>query len=122
MQLTNQDQQAVFCQSEEIVGEVIFHPSGYSVEIANKKVVLTQTEFGLLKYLAENSGNVVSKVELQRQVLRKELGRFDRNLDMHISNTRRKLANTCLPKSLINTVRGQGYSFAYMPYSASGAM
>jgi two-component system response regulator CpxR len=45
-------------------------------------------------------------------VLQKELGRFDRNLDMHVSNTRRKLADIKLPKTLINTVRGQGYSFA----------
>lgn len=92
--------------------QVKFDDMRYCVSIASKKVLLTQTEFKLFKYLFERKGEVITKQELQRSVLQKELGRFDRNLDMHISNTRRKLANIELPKTLINTVRGQGYSFA----------
>ena len=61
----------------------------------------------------EHQGEVVTKAELQQRVLHKKLGRFDRNLDMHISNTRRKLAKGNLPRDLINTVRGQGYSFSF---------
>ncbi|EDQ02187.1 DNA-binding response regulator [Shewanella benthica KT99] len=92
--------------------EVTFDDTQYCVSIASRKVTLTQTEFKLFKYLFERKGKVITKQELQRSVLHKDLGRFDRNLDMHISNTRRKLAETQLPKTLINTVRGQGYSFA----------
>lgn len=96
----------------EFIGEVEFDDLDYCVSIASKKVLLTQTEFKLLKYLFDRKGEVITKQELQRGVLQKELGRFDRNLDMHVSNTRRKLADIKLPKSLINTVRGRGYSFA----------
>jgi len=92
--------------------EILFDDMQYCVSIASREVVLTQTEFKLFKYLFERKGEVITKQELQRSVLQKDLGRFDRNLDMHISNTRRKLADTQLPKTLINTVRGQGYSFA----------
>lgn len=92
--------------------DVSFDDSRYAVRFGERQVVLTQTEFKLLRYLFERKGTVVTKQELQRSVLHKDLGRFDRNLDMHISNTRRKLAETKLPRSLINTVRGQGYSFA----------
>lgn len=92
--------------------DVCFDEARYAVQFGDSQVVLTQTEFKLFRYLFERKGQVVTKAELQRSVLHKELGRFDRNLDMHISNTRRKLAQTRLPKSLINTVRGQGYSFA----------
>ncbi|BAJ02026.1 winged helix-turn-helix domain-containing protein [Shewanella violacea] len=92
--------------------EVKFDDTQYCVSIASRRVTLTQTEFKLFKYLFERKGKVITKQELQRSVLHKDLGRFDRNLDMHISNTRRKLADTQLPKTLINTVRGQGYSFA----------
>ena len=95
-----------------IQDEVKFDDTQYCVSIATKKVSLTQTEFKLFKYLFERKGEVITKQELQRSILQKELGRFDRNLDMHISNTRRKLANIALPKTLINTVRGRGYSFA----------
>lgn len=79
--------------------------------MAERRVALTQTEFKLLKYLFDRKGEVITKQELQKSVLKKDLGQFDRNLDMHISNTRRKLAKICLPKTIINTVRGQGYSF-----------
>ena len=98
--------------NDELAMDVLFDDSSYSVSISAKEVSFTQTEFKLFKYLFERKGSVVAKDELQLRVLQKELGQFDRNLDMHISNTRRKLAATQLPKSLINTVRGKGYSFA----------
>lgn len=93
------------------VQSVRFDETSYRITIGKHAVELTQTEFRLFKYLFERKGQVITKQELQKSVLQKDLGRFDRNLDMHISNTRRKLANTCLPRTLINTVRGQGYSF-----------
>ncbi|SUI68693.1 Transcriptional regulatory protein YycF [Shewanella morhuae] len=88
-----------------------FDDAAYRITIGMSSVDLTQTEFRLFKYLFERKGQVITKQELQRSVLQKDLGRFDRNLDMHISNTRRKLADISLPRNLINTVRGQGYSF-----------
>jgi len=93
------------------VKSVNFDETSYRITIGNRGVDLTQTEFRLFKYLFDRKGQVITKQELQRSVLQKDLGRFDRNLDMHISNTRRKLAKTSLPRNLINTVRGQGYSF-----------
>ncbi|MGX9460066.1 response regulator transcription factor [Shewanella sp. A14] len=92
---------------------VSFDDACYTISFAQQSLVLTQTEYRLFKYLFERQGEVVTKAELQRRVLHKELGRFDRNLDMHISNTRRKLVKRNLPRELINTVRGQGYSFSF---------
>ncbi|MCL1060149.1 response regulator transcription factor [Shewanella gelidimarina] len=100
--------------NDDLAPDVLFDDSSYSVSISSKEVSFTQTEFKLFKYLFERKGRVIAKQELQLRVLQKELGQFDRNLDMHISNTRRKLAAIQLPKSLINTVRGKGYSFAEM--------
>ncbi|GAK84584.1 copper-sensing two-component system response regulator CpxR [Vibrio ponticus] len=71
----------------------------------------TSTEADLLNYLVRNEGIVVSKAELQIEVLKKELSPFDRNLDMHISNLRRKLVEAGMSKQHIKTVRGKGYSF-----------
>lgn len=51
----------------------------------------TQTEQELLVYLANHHQQAITKAELQHQVLKRELCPFDRNLDMHISNIRRKL-------------------------------
>ncbi|GGQ23331.1 response regulator transcription factor [Shewanella litoralis] len=93
--------------------QISFEDDTYTVNLVDKPLVLTQTEYRLFKYLFERQGEVVTKAELQQRVLHKEHGRFDRNLDMHISNTRRKLVKGNLPREMINTVRGQGYSFSF---------
>ena len=72
---------------------------------------LTRTEFELFEHLMRYQGSAVSKKELQIKVLRREYCEFDRNLDMHISNIRRKLINAGLPRNTIFTRRGIGYSF-----------
>ncbi|HCM1307305.1 TPA: response regulator transcription factor [Vibrio parahaemolyticus] len=72
---------------------------------------LTSTEAELLSHLVKNQGVVISKAELQTEVLKKELSPFDCNLDMHISNIRRKLVEAGLSKQHIKTFRGKGYSY-----------
>ena len=76
------------------------------------QLALTGSEAELLKYLVTRPELVVSKSELQKQVLKKDLCPFDRNLDMHISNIRRKMVMAGLSKLHIKTVRAKGYSFS----------
>ncbi len=75
------------------------------------RIPLTTTESELLDYLVKRPDIVISKSELQKEVLKKDLCPFDRNLDMHISNIRRKIVKLGLSKQHIKTVRGKGYSF-----------
>lgn len=72
---------------------------------------LTITEEKLLKYLMQSRGGPVAKKELQTQVLLNDFSQHDRNLDMHISNIRRKLTQFGFSKELIMTIRNKGYSF-----------
>ncbi|MGF1727316.1 response regulator transcription factor [Photobacterium nomapromontoriensis] len=76
------------------------------------RLPLTGTECELVEYLVKHNGIVVSKAVLQKEVLKKELSPFDRNLDMHISNIRRKMVQSGIAKQHIKTVRGKGYSFS----------
>ncbi|MCL1068564.1 response regulator transcription factor [Shewanella olleyana] len=104
-------------RSEKVVhqsdfDDILFDDVNNTVMLNTQNLKLTQTEYRLFKYLFQRKGEVVTKAELQMRVLHKELGEFDRNLDMHISNTRRKMAKKCLPRELINTVRGKGYCFS----------
>ncbi|GAL03287.1 copper-sensing two-component system response regulator CpxR [Photobacterium aphoticum] len=88
--------------------------AGYSASVVIDqllKLPLTGTECELLEYLVKHHGVVISKAELQQVVLKKELSPFDRNLDMHISNIRRKMVQSGFSKNHIKTVRGKGYSF-----------
>ncbi|MCE0558280.1 response regulator transcription factor [Motilimonas sp. E26] len=76
-----------------------------------KRLPLTNTEMELLNYLFARKGDAVSKIELQEGVLQREYSPFDRNLDVHISNIRKKMIKTGLNMALIKTVRGVGYRF-----------
>lgn len=89
--------------------KVVTHQSKLSQKIAD--LSLTTTEAELLAYLFSRQDMVITKAELQKQVLKKDLCAFDRNLDMHISNIRRKMVKSGLSKLLIRTVHGKGYSF-----------
>jgi two-component system response regulator CpxR len=75
-------------------------------------VELTSTEYSVLAVLMEESGRVVSKEALCERALGRKLARYDRSLDMHISNLRRKLGPLPGGEERIQTVRGVGYLYA----------
>ena len=74
-----------------------------------KPLQLTSTEFNLLHALFSHAGGVVGKAELAMSVLGREIGQYDRSLDMHISNLRKKLGRLADGRSPIQTVTGAGY-------------
>jgi DNA-binding response OmpR family regulator len=76
-----------------------------------KPVAMTSTEFGVLEALMQRAGNVVSKSELSTEVLGRDLSRYDRSLDMHVSNLRKKLGARHDGDERIKTVRGVGYLY-----------
>ncbi|AXP55498.1 response regulator [Haemophilus influenzae] len=71
---------------------------------------LTDYEFKILCLLLKSKGNVVSREELSLEVMEKPLTPFDRSLDMHISNLRRKLPKRKNKPSWFKTLRGKGYT------------
>lgn len=74
-------------------------------------IELTSTEFSLLQLLLQRAGTVVSKRDLYRAALGREPVRFDRSVDMHLSNLRRKLGPAPGGGVRIETVRGLGYLY-----------
>ncbi|MGP1928469.1 MAG: envelope stress response regulator transcription factor CpxR [Arsenophonus sp. NC-WZS1-MAG3] len=84
--------------------------SGRQEASFNGKVLdLTGTEFTLLYLLAQHLGQVVSREHLSEEVLGKRLTPFDRAIDMHISNLRRKLPERIDGLPWFKTLRGRGY-------------
>lgn len=75
----------------------------------NQTLDITSTEFNILEILAVNAGSPVTKANLSEQALGKKLQRYDRSLDMHISNLRQKLGDLPDGRSPIQTIRGLGY-------------
>lgn len=72
---------------------------------------LTQTEALILRELLEQPGQLVDRQSLSRQALGKPLGPYDRSLDMHISNLRRKLGLFADGRNRIQSIRGRGYLY-----------
>ena len=83
-----------------------------TVHYRQQPVSLTGTEFALLAELMQQAGQVISKEQLSRTVLGRRLLPFDRSIDMHLSNIRKKLAAIDEQgPTLIKTARGAGYVF-----------
>lgn len=70
---------------------------------------LTDYEFKILQRLIELKGDIVTREELSLEVLGRTLSPFDRSLDMHISNLRRKLPERESKLPWLRTLRGKGY-------------
>lgn len=70
---------------------------------------LTDYEFKILQRLIESKGDIITREELSLEVLGKTLSPFDRSLDMHISNLRRKLPERESKLPWLKTLRGKGY-------------
>lgn len=74
---------------------------------------LSEKEVELLRYLATNSGRVISRDEILLRVWRLNPKRLEtRTIDMHIANLREKLRDDSGAPKVLLTVRGKGYMFA----------
>ncbi|MDP5135949.1 response regulator transcription factor [Rheinheimera baltica] len=92
------------------LNELVLNPHNRQLCCNDEVINLTATEFQLLEMLMRRAGDVVSKDELSRAVLGKRLQMYDRSLDMHISNIRKKIAPYSSHEK-IQTLRGTGYLF-----------
>lgn len=84
-------------------------PSARLVRVRGEEVKLTTAEYDLLEALVQKAGAVVSREDLTRVVLGRKLAAFDRAIDMHVSNLRRKLGPSPSGAERIKTVRNAGY-------------
>jgi two-component system, OmpR family, response regulator CpxR len=75
-------------------------------------VELTAVEFDLLEKLLRAAGRILTREELSKSVLGRSPSPFDRSIDMHISNLRKKLGHQFGGVERIKTVRGVGYIYA----------
>jgi len=94
------------------VGDLSLDPGMRKVTLgAQQDIVLTQTEFDLLYMLLSSSGRAVTRSEMSMKVLEKPLSQWDRSIDVHISNLRKKLGSYPGGGPRIRTLRGSGYLY-----------
>ena len=88
----------------------------HQVWVDESEVVLTPNEFGVLKVLLQRPGKVWSRESLLQQVQGYQFNGYDRTIDTHVKNLRKKLATYGLDSSIV-TVYGIGYRFQLLEHS-----
>lgn len=99
-------------------GDICLDLTAREAWVNERKQHLTSVEFSLLEAFVKRAGHVVTRESLTETVLgRKIVGPFDRVIDVHVSNLRKKLGES-LAGERIKAVRGAGYQF--VPRSETG--
>jgi two-component system response regulator CpxR len=101
------------------VGDLRIHPAVREAWLEDAPLSLTSVEFTLLEVFMRDPGHILSREQLTEAVLGRKLGPFDRVIDVHVSNLRKKLG-VAQDGQRIKAVRGSGYLFVARP-NASGA-
>ncbi|MGN7380641.1 MULTISPECIES: response regulator [unclassified Paenibacillus] len=92
-------------------GSLTIDPLRHEVKKNDKLISLTPTEFELLVTLAEQPGRVFSRLQLIDQTLGEVYYGYERTIDSHIRNLRRKIEDDPAQPQYIVTVYGVGYKF-----------
>jgi len=92
-------------------GDILIDTSLREAHVGDRSLQLTTIEFALLEVLVRNPGRALSREYLTGIALGRKLGAFDRTIDVHISNLRRKL-DEHRGIQRIKTIRGSGYLLA----------
>lgn len=91
------------------VGSLVLDMRSRKVSAGDATLRLTGTEFELLNCLLRSPGEVVTRDVLSRDALGRGLLPYDRSIDTHISNLRRKMEGAGVHNPKIQNQRGVGY-------------
>jgi DNA-binding response OmpR family regulator len=95
-----------------VVGDLVVDTGRRQVTVADREVELTATEFDLLAELARQPGRVFTRAQLLDAIHGVAVESYERTVDAHIKNIRRKLEPDPHQPRYLLTVHGVGYRFA----------
>jgi two-component system response regulator BaeR len=94
-----------------VVGSISLDDETHQVMIDKQVLNLTPNEFGLLRIMMSRPNRVFSRSELINRVQGYDFEGYDRTIDTHIKNLRKKIARQLPGQEVISTVYGVGYKF-----------
>ena len=92
-------------------GYLLIDQSKRIVKVQEEIVPFTTTEFNLLVLLMDNKGKVLTREQLINQILGFDFNGYDRTIDVHIKNIRKKIEQDTKQPRYIVTVMKVGYKF-----------
>jgi two-component system alkaline phosphatase synthesis response regulator PhoP len=99
-------------------GDLLIDLAAYRASLGDQALPLTQSEFEILSALARNAGRVMSRTQLLDSTQGIAYEGYERTIDQHIKNLRRKIRQVGGHSELIQTVYGVGYRLD--PLSTAG--
>jgi two-component system alkaline phosphatase synthesis response regulator PhoP len=94
-----------------VAGGLQIDVNGHSVTREGETIELSRTEFNLLVMLAQHPGQTFTRSQLLNRLYGYAQTGFDRSIDAHIKNLRRKLEVDAADPQYVLTVYGVGYRF-----------
>jgi DNA-binding response OmpR family regulator len=94
------------------VGDVEMDKGTRIVTRGGEQLPLTTVEFDLLEALMRAAGHIVSREDLVKSILGRNFTPYDRSIDTHVSNLRKKLGHYVDGIERIKTIRSVGYIYA----------
>jgi len=94
-----------------IRGDLSIDVTSHKVSKKGQELFLTPTEFNILHLLAMRPGTVYSRLQLLRQAMGEEYLYYERSIDTHVSNLRKKVEDNPSDPKYVETVFGVGYRF-----------
>ncbi|MEW6658750.1 MAG: response regulator [Thermodesulfobacteriota bacterium] len=98
-----------------VVGEVSLFPETHQALVGGRELKLTPCEYNLLKTLMSHPNRIFSRNELINIVQGYDFEGYERTIDSHIKNLRKKLAEHLPGPGVISTIYGVGYKFNPQP-------
>ncbi|MCI0344474.1 MAG: response regulator transcription factor, partial [Chloroflexi bacterium] len=95
-----------------VAGDVVLDVPRMRVDVAGRPVELTPTEFGLLATLARRPGRIYTRSQLLDALRGVAFESYERSIDAHVKNLRRKIEPLPREPRYVLTVHGVGYRFA----------
>jgi two-component system response regulator BaeR len=95
-----------------VAGPIRLNEETHQVTIDDEDLKLTPSEFGLLKVMMTHPGRVFSRNELINKVQGYDFEGYDRTIDTHVKNLRKKIDSRLPGQEIITTVYGVGYKFS----------
>ncbi|MBD1554942.1 response regulator transcription factor [Pseudomonas typographi] len=94
------------------LGDLAFSPARGVVTVDQHDIALTLSESRLLEALLRQPGEPLDKQELAQLALGRKLTLYDRSLDMHVSNLRKKIGPHADGRPRIVALRSRGYFYS----------
>ena len=110
--LRRTDKKSLSEESSWSLGDLKIDIQNWQASYKNEDFELTSAEFRIIDKLFKQNGKPVSREELTEYALGRAMNDFDRSIDTHVSNLRKKLSNLDITEVQVKGVRGIGYALA----------